>query len=67
MNELIAGRPGSGGADDSRRAAHRDSEAVGESVRERADQAFIDAVTDCDDERALPPPPAASRLVDEVR
>ena len=33
-----------------RRAAHRDSKAVGESVREREDQAFINAITDSNDE-----------------
>ena len=32
-----------------RRVAHRDSKAVGESVREREDQAFINAITDFDE------------------
>ena len=35
---------------DYRRVAHRDSKAVGESIHEREDQAFINAVTDFDDE-----------------
>ena len=62
MIELNAGCSGHGGADESRRSAHRESKAVGESVRARADQAFIDAVTDCDDESALPPPLAAAAV-----
>lgn len=36
--------------EDFRLAAHKDSKAVGESIREREDQAFINAVTDFDDE-----------------